>query len=219
VRTLALGLTAALLATLTGVTMTTANAEPEHVLSKSDKWNDARSIREEKGLTKRERMSIDIHGITVTRANEKVTVTVRTKDVIRTKKFDQLFIFSTIEEENAGGEAWSSDAIFHTKSGGWLNQAMRFNLNGEDPFSDAAGATCWVKVRVAPKKDEVRATIPARCAPQGSFKVHLTALTGSSLRKDFNFFSHDALNMGGYPSIGIVEASRRYQRAWTASRK
>ena len=187
-RTLALGIAAALLTTLTGVASTPANAKPEHIVSKADRWHDARSIREEKGLTKRERMSIDIHGITVTRAAGKVTVTVRTKDVIRTKKFDQLFIFSTVEEENAEGETWYSDAIFHTKRGGWLNQAMRFNMNDDDLMSDEAGETCWVKVLVAPKKDEVRATIPARCAPQGSFKVHLSSLTGL-VREDFKFWS------------------------------
>lgn len=216
-RTLALGLTAALLTTLTGVATTPAQAVPEHIVSKSDKWNDARAIREEKGLTKRERMSIDIHGITVTRADEKVTVTVRTKDVIRTKKFDQIFIFSTVEEENAAGETWYSDAIFHTRSGGWLNQAMRVDVN-EDSMYAEAGETCWVKVRVAPKKDEVRATIPARCAPQGSFKVHLMSLTGS-VRRDVKFWSHDQLTIGGYPSMSIMTASKLYQRAWTASRK
>ena len=143
-------------------------------------------------------------------------MTVRTKDVIRTKKFDQLFIFSTSEKENAEGEVWYSDAIFHTKRGGWLNQAMRFDMNDDDMMSE--GESCWVKVRVAPKKDEVRATIPARCAPQGSFKVHLTSLTGL-VRQDVKLWSADQLNVGGYSGTAIATASKLYQRAWTASRK
>ena len=192
-RTLALGLTAALLTTLTGLA-TPAMADTGTSVSGPDAWGDV-SLFKPKALTKREKKSIDIRSIEVTRVDEGMKVTLRVKKVIRVKKFRQMFVVELRERPAPDDSRWITDALFASK--GIMNFAFAGDLSNPDDYE-------WcnrMPVTVRPLRGEVEAIIPNKCSPDNGVSIRAI---GATIDKRGKIFSVDRARITGFHDLGAT---------------
>jgi hypothetical protein len=161
---------------------------PEEIVTSRDAWGDVRLLPGDR-LTGRQKKSIDIRKVTLSRVGARARITITMREVMRTPKFDQVFMVSMREHPDTEGGPWIADSGFTTKG------EMSYSSYADEPWDTYE--TCGVKVTVRPRKRQVEATIPARCTPEAPVKVSVFAVAGH-FRTDAPQYSRDRHRVVGW---------------------
>lgn len=163
--------------------------EDELLVSSDDPAGDVR-IRTGTGITQREKRSVDIRNVELRRVGAKAQVVVTVREVIRTRRFDQMFFVTFTEPIDAPDGQWITDAGFTTK--GHLSYATYHSADWSTYDNCDRVA---VEVRAARK--QVVATIPRGCTPMEPVRVSVTSMTGT-FRSDAPVLSVDRHSVPGH---------------------
>jgi hypothetical protein len=167
-----------------------SHADGTTVATTTDARGDV-TVTKAKGLTSAERRSIDLRRITIKRVDRAARVIVTLKDVRRVKKYDQMVFIRWSEQPGSPGGPWSGDLGFTSKGAGYVSYFS-------EDFDEVEN--CRVTVTVAPVKNQVAATVPWRCVPEGPLDIRVTSVTGH-FQTDAPAYSRDAHRVPGRPTI------------------
>lgn len=180
-----------LVGTLTMSTTTTARASTTTVVSVTDPPRDA-IIKKLKGLTMPEKRSIDIRRVTLRRVDNRARFVVKIRDVMRVPKFDQMFFVNWREHPSREGGPWSGQVGFTTKG--------RYSYASYSDATYENTNNCGVAVAIRPLRNEVVATVPWACVPEGPLRIGINAYTGH-FRTDAPWFSRDWKAIPGWRTV------------------
>ena len=141
-------------------------------VSVADERHDVRIFRKFQGLSPSERRSIDLREVQITPREGHVRFTVRWREVLRTRNFDQMVFFNLPSASDETAE-WSGNVGFSPQRADLSYATLYFDATGTDyEACDSLTAT------VLRRTDRVRLEVPERCIPEGPADISVSALTG-----------------------------------------
>jgi hypothetical protein len=140
-------------------------------------------------LTRGQKLSIDLRRVTVEREDNSARIVVKIRQVMRVKKFDQMFFIDWSQRADTPGGAWGGQV-------GFTSKGVRGYADYADPNFETV-RHCAVRVAVRPRLGEVIARVPLRCVPEGEMRMGVAADTGH-FRTDAVTFSSDSAPVRGY---------------------
>lgn len=161
-------------------------------VSDEDAYNDVR-LTERKGLSRSNRVSIDVRKVEVREVGDRVRFIVTIKDIVRSKRFDQMFSFTLTPAANSDDD--------------WYGQ-VGFTSDGKSAYAFLGSATNYddfkscdpLSAERRPARDKVFLDVPRRCVPGQPAKIRVLAQTGT-FRSDAPTFSSDRANVSGLHDI------------------
>lgn len=178
-------------ATLAVTSPAPAHADTRNVATVVDPTGDV-ALTTRTRLTRAEKKSIDLRRVSVQRVDNQARFIVAIRDVMRVQKFDQAFFIRMREHPHAPGGAWAGDVGFTSKG------RYSYAYYGDD--SGYGGTNCNVAVTTRPVRNEIVATVPWRCVPEGPLRISVESLTGH-FRSDAPLYSRDRATFAGWPTI------------------
>ncbi|MBS2938704.1 hypothetical protein KDN32_13255 [Nocardioides sp. J2M5] len=148
-----------------------ARVVPTPVTAK-DPAGDVRIYQKATGLTRAQRVSVDLRRVTITPRSRSVRFTVRIKAVPRRMPVDQM-VFLALAPASGSNPTGRGEV-------GFSPQKPRLSYAALD--SDGTG-TAWescdpMRLKVRRGAGELRLDVPLRCLPVGEVRVKVTSLTG-----------------------------------------
>lgn len=177
--------------TLVVATPALSQAATNNVVVANDPPADA-FIARRKGITLAQKRSVDIRRTTVQRVDSRARFIIKIRDVMRRPRFDQMFFIRMREHTNTPGGAWIGDVGFTSK--GRYSYAIYSNESGTR-YNE-----CGVAISIRPIRNEVVATVPWRCVPEGPLRISVDTYTGT-FRSDAPWFSRDRQVVSGWHTI------------------
>ena len=161
---------------LLGMSVPAATATPSSksdvLASVKDPRGDVRIHQRVRGLTREERMSIDLREVTVEARGSVTRFTVRLRDVRRTRGWDQMVFVNFAQP--AGSDEVFSGSIGMSPQRPSLSYAYLYF--GED-MSDFESCDP-LRAKVSWQRNLVSIDVPRRCLPESEAKVRVESLTG-----------------------------------------
>jgi len=145
-----------------------------------------------KHLTRTQKLSIDLRRVTVQRVDRSARIILEIRNVLRAKKFDQMFFVDWSEHPDTLGGAWAGQVGFTSKG--------RYSYSYYSNADSSSYENCGAQIAVRPKREEVVATVPWRCVPVGPLRIRVRAITGH-FRTDGPAYSRDLHAIAGYHVI------------------
>ena len=140
-------------------------------------------ITKAKGLTRADRLSIDVRKLTITEVGKKIRFSVMIRKIKRVNKFDQMIFIEMISRSGKR----VGDVGFTTKG----KYGYGYSYKGRDVYCDPING---VKRNFATRTFSM--DVPRRCVPAGVVKVRGQSLTGS-FRGDNDPWSSDKFAITG----------------------
>ena len=169
---------------LPALALPAAAAEPVPVVDGVDAAGDVTLMRDDGGLTLRQRTSVDLRRVGVTDLGRKVRFAVKTRRVTSSQKFLQRV---SVRFEDEGGVRLGNVSF------SW--QDRRFRVAVHYVAEEIRVACKPVPQRARRDGKEVSLRVPKRCLPPG--RVHIRVGTSTTRRPHGPAYSRDTLTLPG----------------------